>query len=217
MNGSGLITTADFNLLRARLNIAPGPSAVCVHGASGSCPWLAGDMLTFTQIAWGDTTSAAAALLNANFVSLYGGNLVIGGTFFAVFTAPAAITTYLPALGTPLSLTASVQNPVTTASGELGGEILALQLNVDFSAASLLGNGVDLGSLRFCNFTEWPGLNGQTVDQFLATANNLLGGGGAPFGTSIAAAVAHEVNGAFVNGTPSTFAQDSLVNGACPP
>jgi len=59
-------------------------------------------------------------------------------------------------------------------------------------------------------------LNGQTVNQFLATANNLLGGDTAPFGASVAAAVAHEVNVAFVNGTPSTFAQASLVNGSCP-
>jgi hypothetical protein len=28
MNASGLVTTADFNLLRARLNSVPGPSGL---------------------------------------------------------------------------------------------------------------------------------------------------------------------------------------------
>lgn len=184
----------------------------CTPGVAG-CGWAPGDMLTFAQFAWGDGSTPAGVLLSANYNTLYGGTLIIGGTFFALYTSATAVFTYLPALGSAGSLTASVQNPASTSSGELGGEVLALRLNVDFSAASLLGTAFDLGSLRFCNYSDVPALNNQTVSQFLATANNLLGGGGAPFGAVTAAVVASQVNSAFINGVPSAFAQANLVAG----
>jgi hypothetical protein len=192
----------------AQTNLVAGPS----------CGWSQGDMHTATQNSWGDPSSGAASLLAANFDGVFGASIVIGGTLTATFTDALAVFNYLPATGPAGPLTGNVQDPSTTSSGELGGEVLALQMNVDLSAASVLASTVSLGSLRICNFSLLPTLNGQTVDQFLATANNLLGSGGsAPFGPSSAAAVARLINGAFVGGAPSTFAQSSLVAGSCPP
>jgi len=132
------------------------------------------------------------------------------------FTSAGAVFTYLPALGAAGVLTGSLHNPTTSSSGEFGGEVLALQLNVDFSDADLLANTTPLGDLRFCNFTAVPVLNGQTVRQFLATANTILGGGSAPYGASTASIVASLINDAFADGTPSIFAQTNLFVGACP-
>ena len=238
MNGqtvSGFLTIANNILGGGSASISAGQAAALarfinaafVNGTpstfaqnnlfAGACPnSQPGALHTFMQNEWGDVTNAAGVLLTANFMSVYGAALIIGDGFRAGFTTAAAITTYLPAAGTPMSLTSDVVNPVTTSSGELGGEILALKLNIDFSAASLLGTAAHLGSLRFCNVTGVPVVNGQTVNEFLASANTLLGGGSAAFSTVSAAAIARSVNEAFPGGIPSTFAQNNLVAGACP-
>lgn len=132
------------------------------------------------------------------------------------FTSAAAIVTYLPATGSPGSLTGSLTNPLTSSSGELGGEVLALQLNVDFSDAGFLASAVPLGSLYFCNFTAVPQLEGKTVSEFLTIANNIVGGSSATITAGTASAVANAVNSAFVDGAPSSFASTHLVNGNCP-
>jgi hypothetical protein len=59
-------------------------------------------------------------------------------------------------------------------------------------------------------------LNGQTIRQFLATANQILGGTPGPFSASTASGVANLLNNAFLDGEPSIFAQVVLVSGACP-
>ena len=171
-------------------------------------------MLTFTQTDWGDDTTVAGDALETNFSGLYGIMLVVGGNVTATFTSAAGVFNYLPAAGPAGALSSNTVNPQTTSAGELGGEVLALTLNTDLSSA--LGNDADFGSLRICNFTDVPSLDGQTVDQFLATANMILGGGSGPFSPSVATAVARRLNNAFVNSAPSTFAQQSLVAGACP-
>ena len=184
---------------------------------NGGCGWQQGDLVTFDQANWGTSTTAAGALLAANFSSLYGAtDLVVGGIRTMRFSSHATVYSYLPASGLPGVLTFSLGDPTSTSSGEFGGEVVALQLNVDFSDADLLANTTPLGDLRFCNFTAVPVLNGQTVRQFLATANTILGGGSAPYGASTASIVASLINDAFADGTPSIFAQTNLFVGACP-
>ena len=173
-------------------------------------------MRTYNQNSWGDVTTDAGALLNANFVSVYGSSVVVGGMFTMTFTSASDVFSYLPALGTAGVLTGSLQNPPISSAGEFGGEVLALRLNVDFSAADLLASSSSLSDLRFCDFAALPSLDGQTVDQFLATANAILGGGSGPFGATTAAGVARLVNNSFVDAEPSSFAQAVLVSGACP-
>ncbi|MEX2151436.1 MAG: hypothetical protein WD793_14580 [Steroidobacteraceae bacterium] len=185
---------------------------------AGNCPsnWSPGEMRTFSQASYGDSSTAAGALVTSRFSTVYPSGVIIGGTNTLQFTTATSVFNYLPATGIPASLTGSLTNPLSSSSGELGGELLALQLNVDLSDAGFLASAVPLGSLYFCNFTAVPQLNGQTVGQFVTTANWVLGGGGASISADVVSAVANALNNAFVDGTPSTFAQASLVAGACP-
>jgi hypothetical protein len=149
-----------------------------------------------------------------DFNAIYPLELVVGGTNMIRLTDVTATLTYLPAPGAPGVLTATVIDPASTSAGEFGGEVVALKLNVDFS--SRFGNAVAFGDLRICK-TSVAAVNGQTVAQFLATANQILGGGGGPFGASTANVVASALNNAFLSGTPSSFAQANLFAAAtCP-
>ena len=204
-NGSGNIDLQACSTVNV-----PASSPDCSSGALG-CGWDSGEMHTATQSSWGDGNSTAGGLLTTNFNSLYPTDFVVGGANTIIFSNAASVFTYLPATGPAGVLTSTALDPITTSSGELGGEVAALQLNTDFS--SLFGNSSDLADLRICNFASLPSLNGQTVSQFLATASQLLGGGNAPFSATAAAAVARQINSAFVDGTPSSFAQANLVGG----
>ena len=99
----------------------------------------------------------------------------------------------------------------------LGGEVLALQFNVDFADAGVtIGTaGIAFGDLTLCGLGA-PA-DGLSVRQFLALANTALGGGSTS-GISVNGyvSVSQEVNTAFVLGVPITFAQEHLVAGACP-
>jgi hypothetical protein len=98
-----------------------------------------------------------------------------------------------------------------------GGEVVALQLNVDFSDAghTLGATGLRFGNLTLCGLSL-AGLNGTSVRSFLATANTALGGGLTPYAITDINALANELNFAFGEGAVSVFAQAHLVNGACP-
>jgi hypothetical protein len=188
----------------------------CTPGAPG-CGWKTGEMRTFAQASYGDSTAAGGTLMVSSFGTLYPGGIMIGGTNTLRFTLAAAVINYLPASGAAAALNGSLSNPLTSSSGELGGELLALQFNLDLADAGFISNAVRFGSLRFCNFVSVPQLNGTTVDQFVTAANWLLGGGGGTISAGTTAAVARALNGAFAVGAPSSFAQANLVAGNCPP
>jgi hypothetical protein len=86
---------------------------------------------------------------------------------------------FLPSGGSPKALNASAVNPTTSNAGELAGNTIALQLNVDFSNAGFLKPG--LASLKLKN-TKFAG---KTVSQVLAIANAVLGGAAPPAGTNV--------------------------------
>jgi hypothetical protein len=95
------------------------------------------------------------------------------------FTGAGAIENYLPASGTPAALNADLIDPTSSSSGQFGGEVLALRLNVDFSAAGITqGPGGPFGALTLTS--TGMSLDGQTVLQVLAAMNTALGGGNAP-------------------------------------
>lgn len=179
--------------------------------AQTPCGWQDGEMLTYSQSDWGDASSAAGILLGQNFDANYPADFVVGTPNSIRLTDAAALYTYLPAVGVANILTSSVQNPVTTSAAELGGEVAGLKLNIDFSDANQITGIVPLGDLVIYNFSQLPQLNGQTVRQFLATASSVLGGTtGLSISPTQAAAFARFINGAFLTGTPSQFAQDHL-------
>jgi len=189
-------------------------STTCTPGAPG-CGWSAGDMLTHNQDSYGTSTAAGAALLGVRFGNVYPSGLVVGGTNTMQFTSATAVVNYLPAVGGASGLTLNLINPLSSSSGQLGGDVVTLQLNVDLSDAGFLTSTVPLGSLYFCNFTAVPQLNGQTIEEFLTTANWVLGGGSAALSADRISAVANAINNAFVDGVPSSFAQATLQAGPC--
>src|SRR5262249_48908460 len=141
----------------------------------------------YTQGGWGAKPKGGnpAQLLQDNFGAVYPAGVEVGipggSGFSMLFTSSTAVGAYLPAGGTPGSLTSDLLNPTSSSSGVFGGQVLALQINVDFSTAGILTAG--LGSLTICN--TGTSLDGQTIAQVLAAANVALGGGSLPPGYTI--------------------------------
>jgi PEP-CTERM motif len=191
----------------------------CVDGAKADS-FSTGEFVTYNEGDWG-AGGAEASLLAANYDSLYAGTndvLTEGVTgnpslYFLEFTSAGAVLTYLPASGTPAPLTTSILNPATSPSGLFGGDVLALTLNIDFNNAGLLGSAssIPFNDLLLTNFTgSLSGLNGLTVNQFLATANTWLSSGSCPYGLQNIATITDDLNASFEGGTVSTFADDYL-------
>jgi protocatechuate 3,4-dioxygenase beta subunit len=154
---------------------------------------------TYTQGGWGAKPSGnnPGALLAAKFCRVYGSSgVTIGGGKTLRFTSAYAIEVFLPQGGTAKALTASAVNP-TAQLGVLAGQVLAMRLSIDFSAAGITRSG--LGSLRI----QSGAFAGLTVTQFSAIANAVLGGGSLPSGKTIADinATATAINENFDNGT----------------
>jgi len=148
----------------------------------------AGGFVTYTQGGWGAPPNGnnPGALLAAKFSTVYpGGSVSVGGTKKLKFTSQPAIEVFLPAGGTPSTLAtqsaATVTNPVSSVAKVFGGQVLSLQLSVDFSNAGITRTG--LGALKIASGP----LIGQTVAQVLALANTVLGGntGALPSGMTI--------------------------------
>jgi hypothetical protein len=208
----------------AQFQLVFGPPA-CIPGTVG-CGWEDGDMVTYNQDNWGGdpSTNTAAALLLAQFDNVYSpfGGLEVGITgaagYSMLFTSASALLDYEPASGGAGILNSDLIDPTSSASGVFGGFVVALQLNVDFSDANLISgtSGLRFGDLRICGLTAFPLLNGMTVHQFLATANQALGGGSNPYTPDDLAVVSQDLSASFESGAVSLFAQQHLFNGACP-
>lgn len=186
---------------------------------------IGGDLITYTQADWGDNAAPAnaAGLLTAGYSQVYlpaYGTFVIGSLagYAAFFGSAASIEQYLPATGAPGPLTMDYIDPTATASGEFGGDVAALQLNIDFADAGLLlgSAGLVFGNLHLCNDSAVPSLSGLTVRQVLGVLNTALSGGAAPYGYSSLDLLAGELQSAFFLGPGQPYAQAHLVNGACP-
>jgi uncharacterized repeat protein (TIGR01451 family) len=127
---------------------------------------------TFTQGGWGSKPSGGnpGALLVANFGAVYPSGVLIGGGYTLRFSSAAAVAAFLPAGGPASSLLANGVNATNSGAGVFAGQVLALQLSVDFSRA-----GVDKRGLDSLILVSGP-LSGYTVGQVLALANAVLGG-----------------------------------------
>ncbi len=196
----------------------------CTLGAPG-CGWSDGDMISYGQASWGETPSSgnAAALLQSSYGTVYtSGVLEVGipgsSGYSMLWTNVSDLLAYLPAVGASAPLNGDLLNPTSSASGAFGGNVVALRLNIDFSDAGLIpgSSGLRFGNLRLCGFSALPALNGLTVRPFQTMANTLLGGGSATYSVSDLASMIGDLDRAFEGGLASLFAQDHLVNGACP-
>lgn len=193
-------------------------------GSGNSCGCQNDGYKTYTQGGWGAAPHGMnpGALLQANFPLVYPlGYVKIGrsvGSYYATFTSSLAVQNFLPAGGTPDRLTANLIDPTTTSAGVFAGQVLALQLNVDFSAAGLLSMA-GFGNLFFQGLTgSLSVFNGQTVSQALATMNDVLGGGQTPLGVSVSDlnSLATSLNESFDNGQKGALAPNLCPSGQMP-
>jgi hypothetical protein len=193
-------------------------------GAANADPWLAGDLTTYNQGSWGGDPGidAGATLLLAKFDTVYAptGGVRVGSAsgFGMIFTDPGSALNYLPSIGPYAPLSGSVVNPLSTSSGAFGGDVLALEFNVDFSDAGLLPgtSGLRFGDLVLTDFSTLPQLNGLTVRQFLGDMNTLLSGGSSIVSISDLGTVVDDLDSSFFAGVPQQFAQDHLVAPSVP-
>ncbi len=198
---------------------APITQPACTPGAPG-CGWHDGDVYSYSQNTWGADPGYGppAQLVETYFMSLYGADLVLGGARTMEFTSAAALLDYLPQVGTPAALNASLVDPTSSSSGLFGGQVAGLRLNIDFADAGITAGtaAVRYGDLRICGLATPAGFNGMTIRDLQAAANTALGGGATSLTIADLSTVLMQINAAFEAGFASTFAQDHLVNGTCP-
>ncbi len=188
-------------------------------GTASASSFQAGDLTTFTQADWGGDpgTDPGATALQAFYESVYAssfGIVTVGSTsgFTMRFTDASSVLGYLQAVGPFAPLDGPTLNPVTTSSGGFGGEVLGLELNVDFSDANVLPGtlGVPFGDMQLTNFAPGSPFEGLTVRQVLVDVNTLLGGGTTAFTIADLGSLVGDLNASFSEGNPSTFADNHL-------
>ncbi len=139
---------------------------------------VCGPFRTYTQLEWGWKQHCKPAdYLQANFAAAFPGGLTVGcsSKYKVKFTSAAAVKNYLPVLGLPKKLTASYTNPSPwSLMNILVGELTAVTLNVRFDSydANFSSSDVLLGNMVIA---KGP-FQGKTINQFLAIANDVLGG-----------------------------------------
>ena len=135
---------------------------------------------TFTIGGWGAKPSGnnPGKFLADNFATVYTAGVTVGGTKTLKLTSASAVEKFLPQTGSPAKLTQNYINPTWNVSS-FAGQVLALKLNVDFSAAGLTRQGLDHSTVVSGE------LGGKTVTQVLTLANTVLGGGSLPSGLSL--------------------------------
>ncbi|HEY7291727.1 MAG TPA: PEP-CTERM sorting domain-containing protein [Vicinamibacterales bacterium] len=179
-----------------------------------------GDFTTFTSADWGGTpgTDLGATTLGKFYDTVYEpefGIVTVGSTsgYTMRFTDPESVVAYLPSVGPFAPLNGSVLDPITTASGGFGSEVVGLEFNVDFNDANVLPGtlGVRFGDLQLTNFAAGSPFEGLTVRQMLGDVNTLLGGGTTSFTITDLGSLVGDLNASFSEGNPSTFAQNHLI------
>jgi PEP-CTERM motif len=191
--------------------------------------FIPGEFVTWSQVAWGDTPAPGniSFSLEQNFNSVFAPSelLEVGVPsapgFSVIFDSADAIIAYLPSNGAPGVLTATLDDPVTTAAGSLGGEAVTATLNILFSDDDLLAHpaGVPFGDLVLQNLASLVGpgvgpeivqLDGLSVRDVLADANSVLGGATSPFTPQEIFTLLNDIDMSFNGGPVSNFAMEHL-------
>lgn len=206
---------------------------VCTPGAPG-CGWHDGDEVSFSQNTWGAKppiqppgTIVLAPNPNGgqNFDFIYPAGLTLGlqpPYRRVIFDSGDAVITYMPQPGSPAAFDNNLLDPggpgQSTSAGVFGGQVAAMFLNIDFADAGFTRGtaATAYGDLRVCGLTTTPGLNGTTIRDLRTVMNTAVGGGATAYSIPDLSALLMLVNGAFEGGFVTTFAQDHIVNGACP-
>ncbi|MBO8167082.1 MAG: hypothetical protein H0Z25_07695 [Kosmotoga sp.] len=169
--------------------------------------------VTYTPGGWGAPPHGnnPGAYLHANFSAAFPGGLTIGvegvGRYVR-FTDAQAITDYLPAGGTPATISTFYVNPATSALGnELVTQMVALALNIgfdlydpDFAPSTLNLAGLVLSYPPAVPPSERY-MEGMTVAEIMALANQILAGESTAYTPSQVTDVITIINENFDNGT----------------
>jgi hypothetical protein len=157
---------------------------------------------TYTQGGWGAKPNGnnPGTLLQSHFASVYPTGESIGANYKLTFTSAPAVQGFLPQGGTAGVLASSpAANPTTSLAGVFAGQVLALNLSVDFSNAGWTKKG--LAALKVVTGK----LAGYSVQQVLDLAQKVLGGttSALPSGVSLTDlnSVVDSINNNYDNGT----------------
>jgi hypothetical protein len=198
---SGTPTTAGTYTFTSKVvdSLGSSDTATCTMVVTQTI--TAGVYTTYTQGGWGASPSGnnPGMVLAKNFSTVYpAGSLTIGGTYKLTFTSAGAIANFLPQGGSAGALTGSAINSGSSNAGVFAGQVLALQLSVDFSNKGITHTG--LAALTVTS----GAMKGYTVAQVLAIANAVIGGSSAalPSGVSLSTlnSVVDAINNNFDNG-----------------
>ncbi|MCE5239351.1 MSCRAMM family adhesin SdrC [bacterium] len=165
-----------------------------------------GGWATFTQGGWGAKPAGnnPGMLLHTNWDTVYGAaGLTVGsGEYTITFTSAWAVTNFLPSGGTPRPLGRDYVDPKgKTTAGVLAGQVVAMKLNVDFSANGFTAPGLGALKIQSGAYAGW------TVSQLLGLAQAVLGGDTSGLLGSVADlnSACTAVNEAFNDGTVNGF------------
>lgn len=169
--------SATWTLVGSQPTVTVTGSCSSSSGLSGYC--------SYTQGGWGADPHGTnpGELLSTNFGSAYPSGVQVGnGTNWMLFDSASAVDAYLPAGGTPSTITGQFTDPTSTSSGVFGGQVLTLRLNVDLGTV-IPGGTHSIGDLILTG--TGTSLDGQSVSAILADAESALAGGALPSGYTI--------------------------------
>jgi hypothetical protein len=180
--------------------------------------WQVGDLVTYTQSDWGDVPNGTnvASLFDDNYATVYApfGVFQVGDPsgFTMYFGSAATVLAYLPSSGPVGALDSDLADPTSSSSGEYGGDVAAVRLDLDFDDAGFVHGtaGLHFGDLLLYGLTATPDFNGLTVRQAITALESALAS--LPTSDTYADldALARDLEISFYFGSPSTFAQDHL-------
>lgn len=137
-------------------------------GGGGGAAWT-----TYTQGGWGAAPRGnnAGMLLSTNFADVYPTGVRLGVPNGVTFTSAQQIQDFLPQSGTAGVWTTNQTLPITNSTaGVFAGQVLAMQLSVNFSLAGITPTG-----LATLHVARGP-YTGYTVAELLYLAQHVLGG-----------------------------------------
>ncbi|HUR35105.1 MAG TPA: Ig-like domain-containing protein, partial [Vicinamibacterales bacterium] len=187
------------------------PNYTTATGATIQHVLAARPFTTYTQGGWGAAPNGnnPGVLLKNNFSSVYSSGVEVGrispdpGKYSVKFATAANVEDFLPAGGKASMLVEDKTNPLSTAAGVFAGQVLTLQLSVDFS-----NKGVTQPGLRLLKIAAGKPLAGKTVQEVLDLANKVIGGSdlvsaGLPSGFTLSQLndVVDSINNNFDNGS----------------
>ncbi|AEV99257.1 hypothetical protein A4D02_32165 [Niastella koreensis] len=162
-----------------------------------------GQLRTYTQGGWGASPAGnnPGTYLHANFQGAFGDTLTVGcypGKYYVKLTSAQAVTDLLPTGGPAAALTAVYTDPASI-KNVLVGQLVALKLSVgfDYADANFGQSNVALGGMIIASGT----FKGNTVADFLAIGEEVLGGCSKDFTPAQINETATAINENFDNGS----------------